>query len=88
MRRIIVLSLQEVFDFCGLDEEEIHAIAKHEHMSEVCAAGLGSSLLQTKQGTADIERLMREDIEDAKSHGQPIRAEDRERVLAHFKENH
>jgi hypothetical protein len=88
MRRIIVLSLQDVFDFCGLSEEEIHAIAEHEHMSEVCAAGLGSSLLQTKHGIANIERLMREDIEDAKSHGQGIRAEDRERVLAHFKENH
>jgi uncharacterized hydantoinase/oxoprolinase family protein len=83
-----VLSLQEVFDFSGLDEEEIHAIAKHEHVSEVCAAGLGSSLLQTKQGTADIECLMRENIEEAKSHGQPVRAEACERVLAHFKENH
>jgi hypothetical protein len=83
-----VLSLQEVLDFCGLDEEEIHAIAQHEHISEVCAAALGSSLLQTEQGTARIEGLMRENIEDAKSHGQPTRAEACERVLAHFKENH
>jgi hypothetical protein len=83
-----VLSLQDVFDFSGLNEEEIHAIAEHEHMSEVCAAGLGSSLLQTKQGTADIERFMREDVANANSHGQPIRAEACERVLAHFKENH
>jgi hypothetical protein len=88
MRRIIVLSMQEVFDFCGLDEEEIHAIAKHENLSEVCAAGLGSSLLQTRQGTASIERFMRENIEEAKSHGQPLSAEACERILAHFKANH
>jgi hypothetical protein len=65
----VLLYLQDVFDFCGLSEQEIRALAKHEHISQVSAAAFGSSLLESKEGSADIERFMRDDIEDdVKSH--------------------
>ncbi len=64
----MLLYLQDVFDFCGLSEQEIRALAKHEHISQVSAAAFGSSILESKEGRADIKRFMREDVEDAKSH--------------------
>lgn len=70
----MLLYLQDVFDFCGLSEQEIRALAKHEHISQVSAAALGSSLLESKEGIGDIERFVREDIEDAESHRQGRRS--------------
>jgi hypothetical protein len=83
-----MLSLRDLFDFCGLTDEEVDAIAEHEHMSEISAAGFGSSLLQSKEGISEIERFMGENLGDAKSHGRRHKAKDLERVLAHFKVIH
>lgn len=84
----MMLSLQDCFDFCGLTEDEVHAIAEHEHMSDISAAGLGNSLLQSEEGISDIKRFMRDDIANAKSSSHPGKAKELERVLAHFKEMH
>ena len=83
-----MLSLREVFDFCGLTDEEVHAIAEHEHLSEISAAGLGSSLAQSKEGMSEIEHFMAENVEDANAHGHFHKAQDLEGVLAHFTEIH
>lgn len=83
-----MLSLKECFDFCGLTGDEVRAIAEHEHLSDIAAAVLGQSLLQTDKGTSEIKRFMREDIENAKLHGHPDAAQELEQVLAHFKETH
>ena len=55
-----MLSLKECFDFCGLTGDEVRAIAEHEHLSDIAAAVLGQSLLQTDEGTSEIKRFMRE----------------------------
>ena len=83
-----MLSLKECCDFCGLAGDEMHAIALHEHLSELSAAALGQSLLQTEQGIREIKRFIREDIQSAKFHGHPDTAQELKQVLAHFKETH
>jgi hypothetical protein len=83
-----MLSLKECFDFCGLTGDEVHAIAEHEHLSDIAAAVLGQSLLQTDQGTSEIKRFMREDIENARFRGRPDTAQELAQVLAQFKDTH
>ena len=83
-----MLSLKECFDFCGLTGDEVRAIAEHEHLSDIAAAVLGQSLLQTDEGTSEIKRFLREDIENARSRGCPDQAQELEQVLAQFKDTH
>jgi len=83
-----MLSLKECFDFCGLTGDEVRAIAEHEHLSDIAAAVLGQSLLQTDEGTSDIKRFMRDDIENARFRGCPDTARELEQVLAQFEDTH
>jgi hypothetical protein len=83
-----MLSINECCDFCGLTGDEVHAIAQHEHLSELSAAAFGQHLLETEQGIRAIKRFMREDIQSAKSHGHSDAAQALKHVLAHFKETH
>ncbi|MGH9961384.1 MAG: hypothetical protein ACREBC_30365 [Pyrinomonadaceae bacterium] len=83
-----MLSLHDIIDFCALTKGEIHAIAKHEHISEISAASFGQSLLQSNKGIREIERFIREDMENAISRGQVDRGEGLQQVLAQFRDTH
>jgi hypothetical protein len=83
-----VLSLQDIIDFCALTRGEIRAIARHEQISEISAASLGQSLLQSVKGIREIERFIREDMENAISRGQVDMGKDFAQVLAQFKDTH
>lgn len=62
-----MLTAQECLEFSDLTEEEILAIAEHEHIPEMLAAELGSCLLQTDMGTWLIKRYLLEELEQAKA---------------------
>ena len=79
-----MLTLQECLEFCDLTEDEIHAIAEHEHVPEIVAAELGDCLLRSQEGICLIRRFMLDDIENAESHGQRGKADHLHQVLAHF----
>lgn len=83
-----MLSLQDCCDFCALTADEVDAIAEHEHISELSAAGLGSSLLESEEGISEIKRFLREDIANATLHHHPGKAKELNQILAHFKETH
>ena len=83
-----MLTLKDCCDFCALTEDEVDAIADHEHLPEISAAELGGSLLKSKEGIGEIHRFMREDIANAEFHHHPEKAIELERVLAHFLETH
>lgn len=83
-----MLSGQECFEFCDLTEDEIHAIAAHEHVPEIIAAELGACLLQTDMGTWLIKRYMLEDIKDAETHGYSERAKRLHIILDQFSAAH
>ena len=68
-----------------LTEAEVGAIGEQENLSTTAAAGLGSALLQSKEGIREIERFIHENIENAKAQGQSERAKELEGIFDRFK---
>ncbi len=81
-----MLSLKDMIDSCALTKGEVRAIAEHEHISEISAASLGQSLLRSRKGTEEVERFIREDVEEAEWDGLTAKAKGLQRVLARFVE--
>ena len=71
-----MLSLEDCLALCELSEEEVLAIAHHEHLPEIAAAELGNYLVRTPQGEMRIKSIIRDDIAEARACG------DRGRELA------
>jgi hypothetical protein len=70
-----MLSLEDCIALCDLTEEEVLAIAAHEHIPEMAATELGNYLLRTPEGELCIKSMIREDIDAARARNE------RERVL-------
>jgi len=70
-----MLSLEDCISLCGLTEDEVRAIAQHEHIPEVAAAELGNYLSSTPEGELCIKAMIRDDIATAAARG------DHERTL-------
>lgn len=83
-----MLTVKECLEFCDLTDDEISAIAEHEHVPDVVAAELGECLLKTDLGAWVIKRFIIENIEHAESHGRPEKAVQFRAVLAHFDATH
>lgn len=75
-----MLSLEDCLALCELTEEEVLAIAHHEHIPEIAAAELGNYLVRTSQGEMRIKTIIREDIAEARACGD----RDRELALKHL----
>ena len=78
-----MLTLRECLDFCELGDDEIVAIAEHEGVTEIVAAEIGSTLLETDEGVRQIKRILGEAIEKAKAQEHPRKARRLERALTH-----
>jgi hypothetical protein len=46
-----MISLEDCIAFCGLTEEEVLAIAEHEHLPEIDAAAFAQCLLSQEHGS-------------------------------------
>ena len=64
-----MLTIQDCIDLSGLSEEEILAIAEHEHVPEIIAAELGNYLVQTPAGEIRIKAMIVEDMGAAHARG-------------------
>jgi hypothetical protein len=62
-----MITLQECVGMCGLTEEEVLAIAEHEHLPEIVAAAFSSYLLSQEHGTERIRDLIIDDIRQAQA---------------------
>jgi hypothetical protein len=71
-----MLCLEDCLALCGLTEDEVLAIAQHEHIPEIAAAELGHYLMHTPEGEMCIKSIIRDDIAEARAAG------DAERELA------
>jgi hypothetical protein len=69
-----MLSLVDCVALSSLTEEEIAAIAEHEHLPMVIAAELGNYLVQTPNGEQYIKRMIRDDIQAAHERGDLLHA--------------
>lgn len=83
-----MLTYQECLDLCELEEDEVEAIAEHEHLSEVVAMELGDYLIQSPDGAPKIKKMILEDIEQARARGDFRHAAKLRMVLRHFVQTH
>ena len=83
-----MLTIEDCIALSELTEEEILAIAEHEHIPEMAAVELGNYLIQTASGEMRIKAMIQDDIAQAN------RERNRERLLTlklclkHFLEHH
>ncbi len=83
-----MLDIESCIALSGLTEEEIDAIAEHEHIPEMLAVELGSYLADRPDGPERICALIAEDIQAAQARGDLAHAAKLKLVLRHFLERH
>jgi hypothetical protein len=84
----MMISVDDIIGMCGLDPDEVEAIAEHEHIPEVAAASLASYLLHQAGGAERIRTMMIEDIHKALDEGRIQHAAELFMALRHFLEQH
>lgn len=83
-----MLRYQDCVELSDLTEEEIEAIAQHEHLPEMAALELGSYLVHSEEGIPMIKRIILDDIEEARRRGHTQKMLELKLVLKHFVETH
>lgn len=79
-----MLTLEDCIGLCGLSEDEVLAIAEHEHIPEIAAAELGNYLVTMPDGDICIRGMIRDDIDAAAAGGHRDRALALKLVLRNF----
>ena len=62
-----MLCLEDCLALCDLTEDEVLAIAEHEHIPEIAAAEFGNYLLHLSDGDMRIKSIIRDDIAEARA---------------------
>lgn len=83
-----MLTREDCLAFCDLTEDEIAAIAAHEHVPMLLAAEMGQYLIHLPDGATRIRRIILDDIAEAEKRGRPAEARRLKAVLHHFAHNH
>lgn len=83
-----MLTIQDCIELSELTEEEILAIAEHEHLPEMAAVELGNYLMQTPGGEQCIKDMIVDDIDAARDEGNLQRLLSLKLCLKHYLEHH
>ena len=84
-----MLTYQDCLGLSGFTEDEIEAIAEHEHVPEIIAIELANYLAETdSDGMPRIRKIIIEDIEHARVRGHSEQVAHLEGVLRHFIATH
>tara|TARA_R110002110_G_scaffold85816_2_gene223621 strand:- start:215784 stop:216044 length:261 start_codon:yes stop_codon:yes gene_type:complete len=83
-----MLTREDCLALCELTEEEVAAIAEHEHVPEMIAMEMGQYLCHTPDGEARIRRMIVDDIRTSRSSGNIEHTAKLVGVLRHFIEHH
>ncbi|MDO9598490.1 MAG: hypothetical protein Q7J47_12285 [Azoarcus sp.] len=83
-----MLTIQDCIELSDLTEDELLAIAEHEHVPEMLAVEMGAYMVQTAEGEKRIKRMIADDIAMAREHGNLKHAAKLKLVLKHYLENH
>lgn len=83
-----MLSLDDCLEFCELNEDEVAAIAEHEHIPTIVAAEMGCELLKSDQGVARLHFMILDDIETALEHGRVTHAGELAQTYRHLELTH
>jgi hypothetical protein len=79
-----MLRLEDCLALCDLSEDEVLAIAEHEHIPEMAAVELGNYLVHTPEGERCIKAMIRDDIDVALARGDRTHALALRLVLRNF----
>jgi len=82
------LTMEDCIALSDLTEDEIEAIAEHEHLPMMAAVEMGWYLVQTKEGEKRIKRMIADDIAHAQERGDHQHAAKLKLVLKQFLEEH
>jgi hypothetical protein len=83
-----MLTIQDCIELSELTEEEILAIAEHEHIPEMAAIELGNYLVHTPSGEKRIHAMIVDDIAAARQEGNLQRVLALKACLRHFIDHH
>ena len=83
-----MIALEDCIAMCGLDAQEVAAIAEHEHVPEVAASALASYLLHKAGGEREIRRMIVDDIRTALDDDRMDHAAQLFMALRHFLSQH
>ena len=79
-----MISLEDCLGLCGLTKVEVLALAEHEHIPEIVAAGLGQHLLCQSDGCRKIAAMIADDVNLAAAQGDRRHAEELRLTLREF----
>lgn len=83
-----MLSLDDIMGMCECTEEEIAAIAMHEHVPDAIASEMGAYLTHCENGIPRMKIIIKDDIEYARKKGNLEEANRLNEVLKHFVASH
>src|SRR6516162_4630199 len=83
-----MISLEDCIGLCGLDEEQVAAIAEHEHIPEIAATALANYLITHPHGVEKIRCMIVDDIHNALDDGRVNHASELFMALRHFLDQH
>lgn len=83
-----MLTFEDCLGLCDLTEEEIDAVAQHEHIPEMAAMELGEYLIHSDDGVRLIKRMILDDIAAAQRHKDIERVLCLKLTLKHFVDTH
>jgi predicted small metal-binding protein len=83
-----MISLEDCVALSGLTEEEILAIAEHEHLPEIAAAALAQYLSKQEHGMEKIRDMIVDDIRQAQQRQDKPHILTLLHVLHHFLKSH
>ncbi len=83
-----MITLEDCIGLCGLTEEEVLAVAEHEHMPEIAATALAQYLLSHEHGSEKVRDMIVDDIRKAERGGDRLHVLTLLHVLHHFLKTH
>lgn len=60
--------MEDCIAFCGATREVVLVVAEHEHIPEIVAAGLVSSMLSLENGDEEVRNMIVDYIRQAQLH--------------------
>ena len=79
-----MLTLEDCIEMSDLSEEEVLAIAEHEHIPAIAAAAMAHYLVHRPDGEMCVKAMIRDDIHEAIVRGDKVHALTLKLVLRHF----
>ena len=83
-----MISLEDCVGMCGLTEEEVLAIAEHEHVPEIVATTYAQYFVNREHGLEAVCQMIVDDIREAQAKNDREHVRSLLHVLHHFIRSH